>query len=157
MWQLYAETLLIFLACLIIQVILWRLLRRPDDVVPYQIVILFLLFWLIPVIYSLAFLSWDRMILSLALGSTYIMSFPAASAKSPTVMIFYILHRSGGLTPKELESRLATELDLKGDRMKDLQADGLYTGSGKPSLAGQILGYTFWTYRRILGIPLGEG
>ena len=157
MWQLYAETLLIFAACLLIQVVLWRLLKRPDDVVPCQIVILFLLFWLIPMVYSFAFPSWDRMALSLALGACYIMSFPAASAKSPTVMIFYILHRSGGLTPAELETRLAAELDLKGDRLKDLKADGLYTGGGKPSLAGRILGYTFWAYRWILGIPLGEG
>jgi len=158
MVTLYLETSAIFAGCLIAQIILWRALKRPDDVVPFQIVLLFFLFLGIPAIYSvIAFPSVDRLVLSLALGAAYIMTFPAASAKSPTIMIYYLLHKHKGLTPEELKTKLAAEMDLKGDRMKDLSADGLYSSSGRPSAAGRILGYVFWSYRKLLDMPVGEG
>jgi hypothetical protein len=155
--QLYQQTLILFIASLIVQSLVWRTLCRPDGVVPFQIIILFALFWGVPLAYFGYQPSFDQLVLSLALGSCYIMSFPAAAAKSPTVMILWLLKKSGGLTKAELESALSKELDLKGDRMKDLQADGLYTAGGRPSLSGRVLGYAFFSYRKILGIPLGEG
>jgi cellulose synthase/poly-beta-1,6-N-acetylglucosamine synthase-like glycosyltransferase len=155
--QLYLETLGLFVACLIVQIILWRALRRPDDTVPFQIIILFALFLGGPVIYSLIYPSLDRLVIGLGLGSCYIMSFPAAAAKSPTIVILHVLRKTGGLTRPQLETELAKQLDLKGDRLRDLKADGLYTDQGRPSLSGRTLGWMFWTYRRILGIPLGEG
>lgn len=158
MISLYIEALAIFLVAVVAQVIVWRSLKRPDDTVPHQIVLLFTLFWLGPAVYLHFFhRSVDLLIISLSLGSCYIMSFPAASAKSPTVMIYYLLHRHRGLTPQELERHLAQELDLKGDRVKDLQADGLYAANGRPSLAGRALGRVFLSYRKLLGLPVGEG
>lgn len=155
--QLYLETLGLFIACLVLQIILWRTLRRPDDTVPFQIMILFALFLGGPVIYSLIDPSIDRLVIGLGLGSCYIMSFPAAAAKSPTIVILHVLRKSGGLSRPQLEIELAKQLDLKGDRLRDLKADGLYTDQGRPSFSGRLLGHMFWTYRKVLGIPLGEG
>lgn len=155
--QLYIETLGLFFASLILQIILWRSLRRPDDTIPFQIIILFLLFLGVPVVYSLLNPSIDRLVMGLGLGSCYIMSFPAAAAKSPTIVILHVLRKSGGLTRPQLETELAKQLDLKGDRERDLKADGLYTNEGRPSLSGRMLGTMFYTYRKVLGIPLGEG
>ncbi|MGE3760112.1 MAG: hypothetical protein AB7H97_20270 [Pseudobdellovibrionaceae bacterium] len=155
--HLYLQTLLVFAISVILQIILWRLLRRPDDTVPFQILILFALFLGGPLVAFALQPSFDQLVIGLGLGSCYIMSFPAAAAKSPTIVILHVLRKSKGLAQPELEAELAKQLDLKGDRLRDLKADGLYTESGRPSLSGRILGYMFYSYRRILGIPLGEG
>lgn len=161
MENLYTQVALQFFVSLILQILLWRALRRPGDVVPHQILLLFALFLGLPLL-SFAYTgSIDQLILALGLGCAYIMSFPAASAQSPTILMIDFLARSPqGLTSRELENKLNAQVNLVGDRIRDLEADGLGKNDGqdfKPSRAGYFLGAVFWTYRKILGLPLGGG
>src|SRR5580698_4607959 len=89
--SLYFSVLGQFLISLGVQIILWRALRRPDDVVPRQILWLFALFLGGPIVHFIIEPSVSRLILSVGLGCTYIMSFPAASAKSPSLLIIDLL------------------------------------------------------------------
>jgi len=160
MIALYLSVLLQFFISLVLQVMAWRVLRGPGDVIPHQILLLFGLFLGLPVIHFLLLGSVDQLVLALGLGAAYVMSFPAASAQSPTILMIDFLSRSPGLTSIELEQRLNEKVNLVGDRMRDLEADGLgqsKNGSFKPSRAGYCLGLVFWTYRKVLGLPLGGG
>lgn len=160
MLSLYFSVLGQFLIALAVQIVLWRALRTKDDVVPAQILWLFLLFLGGPLIHFCFDPSLSRLILALGLGCTYIMSFPAAAAKSPSLLIINLLDKNGPLSKFELEQALAKSVNLVGDRMRDLKADGLVHSSSEhfhPSRIGRFLGYVFWYYRRILGLPLGEG
>jgi hypothetical protein len=157
---LYGQVLGQFLISLVVQVLLWRALRRPGDVVPHQILLLFALFLGGPLIHFLFTHSLNQMVLALGLGTAYVMSFPAASAQSPTILMIDFLSRAPGLSAGELEKQLNQRVNLVGDRLLDLEADGLGRASAegfKPSRAGYFLGLVFWTYRRILGLPLGGG
>lgn len=164
--EMYAQVLGQFLFSLLVQMGLWRLIRKPGDVIPHQILWLFVLFLGIPIVQSAFSGSGDQLILALGLGSAYIMSFPAASAQSPTILMIDFLSKHDGLAEKDLEKKLNERVNLVGDRLRDLEADGLAskgsTGPGgatafRPSGAGYFLGLVFWTYRKALGLPPGGG
>jgi hypothetical protein len=156
--SLYFSVLGQFLIGLGVQIILWRALRRENDVVPGQILWLFLLFLGGPLLHFALDPSLSRLILAFGLGCTYIMSFPAAAAKSPTILIINLLDKNGALSKAQLEALLAKDVNLVEDRMADLKADGLMSATSSiPSAPGRFLGYVFWYYRRLLGLPLGEG
>jgi hypothetical protein len=158
--SLYFSVLGQFLISLGAQIIVWRALRRTDDVVTHQILWLFALYLGGPLVHFYIEPSVSQLILAVGLGCTYIMSFPAASAKSPSLLLIDVLDREGPQTKEELEAKLLKSVNLVEDRLRDMQADGLVSKNAKefrPSRAGRFLGYVFWYYRRLLGLPLGEG
>jgi hypothetical protein len=160
MLSLYFSVLVQFLVSLVLQIGVWRITRRPNDVVPGQILWLFVLFLGGAALHYALHPSLPQLVLGWGLACTYIMSFPAASAKSPSLLIIDRLDRSGSLTEADLERALNQSANLVEDRLHDLKADGLIHSSGvefRPSPVGRTIGYVFWTYRRLLGLPLGEG
>jgi len=158
--SLYFSALGQFFISLGAQILLWRAIRRADGVVPGQIMWLFLLFLAGPIVHFLFAPDLSRLILALGLGCVYIMSFPAAAAKSPTLLIIDLLDRHGALSKSELEKYLNADVSMVEDRLRDLKADGLVDTRAekfRPSATGRLIGYVFWYYRRVLGLPLGEG
>ncbi|MBU6375848.1 MAG: hypothetical protein KGQ59_07630, partial [Bdellovibrionales bacterium] len=159
LFTIYSSVMAQFAVGLVLQIFLWRFLGRNGRPVPRQMALLFLVFAIFPVLHFLIHRSLDHLVAALALGGAYIMSFPAASAQSPTLLITDELSRQPqGLSETELMVRMSQRVNLVGDRVDDLKADGLCTGDGEqaqPSRFGIILGYIFWVYRRCLGLPMG--
>jgi len=94
-------------------------------------------------------------VLTLALGSTYVMVFPCASVKSPSLEILLYLHQYPGATGDQVEGGLA-QADLLGDRVRDLSNERwiekqTLTGRGKTIAA------FFYGLNRLLRQPMGTG
>lgn len=160
MVQFYLQTAAQFLVCLGVQSLIWRWLWRKKGFIPRQIAMLLVLFGGGPFVLFLFTQSLDQLILGTILGSVYVMSFPAAAAQSPTILIVEILNRKGPSTSGELFADLEARVRLTEDRIDDLVADGLGKrdlDKFQVSFAGRTLGRAFWTYRRLLNLPAGDG
>jgi hypothetical protein len=158
--HLYLHVLAQFGISLILQVAVWRISRRPAGQVPMSILWLFLLFGAGPVVDYFVCGNLDQLVLGLALGGFYLMSFPAAAAQSPTILVVDMLSRRGPMSEAELLQELNLSVDLVNDRIADMKADGLAgskDGQLKIRTTGVILGNCFWLYRRLLGLPIGDG
>jgi hypothetical protein len=95
-------------------------------------------------------------LLSLALGSAYVQTYPAAQAGSPSLRIIARVRAagSGGLSRNELAEGWAVH-ELVGDRVEDLVANGLVERVGdelRVSPAARHLVRFFVAYRRLLGL-----
>lgn len=158
--HIYGSVLTEFLISIILQIVVWRRLWKKHGKIPRQMAMLFLLFAGLPLL-SFAFdHSIDRLFLALALGGAYIMTFPAAAAESPTILIIDILDKNGPQGEIEISEKLRARVNLSEDRVADLESDGLGSRDGKKlkvTFPGRAIGYVFWTYRRLLGLPIGEG
>jgi hypothetical protein len=96
---------------------------------------------------------------ALAVSASYVMSFPAIQAHSPTVDIVQCLRRQGeaGLSADELYARL-DERSLVSDRIDDVVHDGLATavdGLLRPTARGRLLATIFTAWKALLGEAKG--
>ena len=162
---------LTFLGCLILHVLIWRY-RIPEK----SIFALMLIFVIIPACILLAVIIIDGvkdivplstgeltalMLFHLALSSIYISSYPAAQAVSPSLDILLIV---AGTETKKIsrEDIIKQYADTKmiRERIDDLLTDSLISRKGeylnlKP--ISEIIVRIFVLYRKILGLPVGEG
>jgi len=97
----------------------------------------------------------------LALSAVYIMTYPAIQAESPSlVMMLAVAAKMPEGADMEDICQAFPPQSLLRDRLDDLLADGLLQDSGAGyvlSWKGQLLAAVFTNYRRLLGLPMGEG
>lgn len=127
--------------------------------------ILLVQFFILP--FVLTFLSlgltWSEectysLLFTLSLGTAYMMSFPAAAAQSPTLVLVNSVVKNNLKTEDEVYLSLGGR--LVKDRLEDLQSDGLvYVENDKIKLknAGRSLAQIFIRIRQFLGLPEGQG
>lgn len=89
-------------------------------------------------------------ILSLSLSAVYVMTYPAAQAESPTLLIMIYLWRKQSCTKQEIEAYFRSKNPLE-ERKQDLHRDGLLRNS-RPTAGGRGLIFFFTTLRRALNI-----
>ncbi|HDL65011.1 MAG TPA: hypothetical protein ENH12_06435 [Proteobacteria bacterium] len=161
-----------FLFAFFIHVLFWRIFR-PEK----QIFWLATIFLMLPtLIYGAIFLiktpadmtsliSPFNLILSLiwhyALSAAYIMTYPPIQTGCPSLNIVLAVFRSGreGLSEGEIRNIFSTDSLLSG-RIRDLKSDGLIDlkeGAWGLTFPGRFLRTFFSVYRRLLGLPAGEG
>jgi len=97
----------------------------------------------------------------LALSAAYIMSYPAIQAESPSLVMLLAIAESmpQGLNARQIENTFPPDA-LINDRANDLHAEGFMRRRGDqdiPTAKGRLLCGIFTSYRRLLGLPRGEG
>lgn len=97
----------------------------------------------------------------LELSAIYIMTYPAIQAQSPTLVLLLAIARN---MPEGLDARQIREIfssdALLHDRFADLVSDGFLICMGEEytlTAKGRILRAIFFAYRRLMGLPRGEG
>lgn len=94
------------------------------------------------------------------LAANYIAIYPAFQASSPTIRILAFLWKTKRtMGERELVSQFGTQ-DLMGKRVEDLTLSGLVraeNGALLLSAKAKLLAGFFVFYRRLLGLPRGEG
>lgn len=162
----------VFLLCLCIHIAVWRVARPSRDAI-----MLFLIFILLPIgilicrYIALWLVSWDLpwsvtdaaavMLLHFSLSAAYIAGYPAVQAISPSLDILLIIGSSAeGRMNEDDIIRAYRETALVLDRVEDLKIHSLITEqNGIYTLrpyARHIVRF-FIRYRKMLGLPVGEG
>lgn len=98
-------------------------------------------------------------IMHLWLGVNYIAIYPALQATSPTLKMLCLISRRGGIAEDALVRETAQPSLLEA-RVEDLLSSGLArrgTSGLELSARGRVLAETFFFYRRLIGLPRGEG
>lgn len=162
---------LIFFICLALHVFIWRI-KIPDN----DALILFLIFLIIPTLIFLILLGLrsfmtlmpisgvemaHALLLHLSLSLVYISSYPAAQAISPTLDILLVIAASGAkkLTKEEIIKNYDNK-KLVTISVDSLKTSVLISQEGdrvRLTNTGRIIINFFIFYRRILGLPVGEG
>ena len=150
--------LLFFLVLLSIQLFIWRVLKPKK-----QMAILLLLFFVLPFALTIyTFLTWNGLVytflVTLSLGTAYVMSFPAAAAQSPTLVLVNSVVKNNLKTEQEIFLSLGNR--LVKDRLEDLQSDGLVAVEGENltlKAPGRFLAKIFIQFRKLIGLPEGQG
>ncbi len=145
---------------LLVQLLLWRPFK-----IKKQMLWLFVIFLFVPIV-SIAWLRDQADLaagafLALCISAAYVQTFPAAQARSPSLVILNLIAGGGpdGMAREELLSRMSAS-GLLEDRIQDLGNDGLIsTEDGKVRLRGpgRLLAAVFFYYRRVLNLPRGMG
>lgn len=148
---------LTFVAALLVHILWWRI-TPPRK----QILFLFLIFILVPVLVTLCIMAsaslsvttaFGSLVLALSCGAVYVITYPAAQAQSPTLILLLFLAEKapkGGANREEIYQFFTTRSTL-ADRWSDLEKDGLATDSGH-SLQGKFLTKFFLYLRSLLNI-----
>jgi len=163
-----------FMTAVVIHIMIWRAIRPVK-----QLFYLGIIFILIPSSIYILFFSLSQtsacsgkylvspfsmafgFLWHFTLSSVYIASYPLFQAECPSLKIILAVSSSmpGGMTAEAID-RLFSEKVLLDDRLKDLfderfifQKNGKYIISRK----GRVVSVFFLIYRRLLGLPLGEG
>lgn len=152
------DGLLLFVGLLILQLFIWRVLKPKK-----QMLLLLVLFFVLPfVLTAYSFYIESGLVfiflVTLAIGTAYVMSFPAAAAQSPTLVLVNSVIKNNLKTEGEIYQSLGGR--LVKDRLDDLQSDGLvYIENDQIKLkkAGQLLAICFIKFRQFLGLPEGQG
>ena len=157
--------LTVFVICLCIHLLLWRI-RRPGN----EVLVLLLIFFIMPLLvicfsrflYGVEFLSHPVnlatiSLLHMALSSAYIATYPAAKATSPTLKILLIVASAmpTGLTRADIVNHVDVP-ELFSNYLKDLECsliakegDGfVLTWKGRLTVSFFIL------FRRMLGLQI---
>lgn len=98
----------------------------------------------------------------LALAAGYIMSYPAMQADAPslTLLLAIAAKMPAGLDGRQIEALFSPDA-LIDARVDDLLSDGLVQraadGQYAPTMKGRLFAAIFTGYRRLLGLPMGEG
>jgi hypothetical protein len=164
---------LIFLACLFLHILIWRV-RLPVRQIPL-LGIIFIVLPLTVVIIIYLFLGFSNVtgfrslsrtdllavfLLHFSLAGVYIFSYPAAQAISPSLkMLLYIRSSRGGSTLEELLSGF-DERELFEERIRDLIGESLVAEGPdgiELTFSGKRLVGVFIFIRRLLGLPIGKG
>ncbi len=154
-----------FMGLMLVHVIVWRLFK-----VRKQILWLFVIFIGLPILGLFAGLAQGAdpiecglvYLLMFTFCSCYILFFPAVQNESPTLAMVWHLDRNkhaGGLSRDEIMEAMSSDRPFQ-DRLRDLENNGLVRGSMGPqrlSTAGRLIAAFFYYYRRVLGLPCGEG
>jgi len=101
------------------------------------------------------------LLLHLSFSAAYIASYPAARAISPSLDILLIIEGSkdGSISKEELKNKF-NDIRLVNARIDDLKDYHFMSKCGNSfslGLAGKIVVALFTAYRRLLGLPQGEG
>ena len=120
--------LLFFVGLLVIQLFIWRILKPKK-----QMAILLLLFFVLPFVLTVyTYFTWSGLVytclVTLSLGTAYVMTFPAAAAQSPTLVLVNSVVKNNLKTEEEIYQSLGGR--LVKDRLEDLQSDGLVMVDG---------------------------
>ena len=152
--------LLFFLTLLILQLFIWRVFKPKK-----QMLILLLGFFVLPFVLLICslLLSWSDectygLLWTLSLGSAYVMTFPAAAAQSPTLVLINSVVKNKLKSEDEIYRSLGGR--LVKDRLEDLESDGLVMVDGdqlKLKKPGRVLAKAFIFIRRLFGLPEGLG
>lgn len=155
-----------FAACLVLQILAWRVLEVRREMLGLAVVYLAL-----PVAAALAWtvLAPGRLLdiglaglLYLSLACAYIQTYPALREDIPTFRLLFALERAGMAGASESELLAAAgSAGLHAHKVADLAADGLVhvLPDGRLALrpAGRALATAFSAYRRLLGLERGHG
>lgn len=167
----------IFFACLLLHVVIWRW-RYPK----YRPTALVFIFIVLPPALALVYLGAERLgllpgvgsiaslsitdclaiyLLHFALSTSYILSYPAAEAVSPSLMILLMIgdSKSSGLLRDDL-LLCFDDGDLLQPRIKDLIEAGWIVeseGSLRATSRGAIILSFYALLYRLLGMPGGKG
>ena len=99
-------------------------------------------------------------IVHLSLSIQYVAVYPAFQASSPTIEIINLLRKSKNLTMEELLERYPKKT-LVSARVQDLVDGGLARHSEEGGLIltgpGSCIAALFIVYRKLIGLPIGEG
>ncbi len=163
----------IFIACLTLHVLLWRV-RLPG----HRELALFSVFFFIPLIVFVLYLVLVYLgplyqgqgpgplrasaifLLHYALSSAYILSYPAVEALSPTLVIALYLGGAGRWVERRELEALFPEESILDPRIKDLMESGLATLHGSTlriTSRGRVLVFFFRVFRRFIGMRPGRG
>lgn len=98
---------------------------------------------------------------NLGMSLAYIMTYPPIQTGCPSLNIVLAVFRSrgDGISDRQLMA-LFTPEELLTDRIRDLTGDGFIELRGDAwglNLSGRVVGTVFRSYRRLLGLPPGEG
>ncbi|HBG46462.1 MAG TPA: hypothetical protein DDW94_05665 [Deltaproteobacteria bacterium] len=100
------------------------------------------------------------LLLDLALAASYVLTYPAVEALSPSLLIVLKIGSSAdGLPEKDLAEGFGDEL-LLYPRVRDLIDSGMLKESGGGltlSPSAKLMIRFFTAYRRFIGLPHGEG
>ncbi len=160
-----------FVLALLLHILFWQFLRPARD-----LLLLFFLFAIAPVVtvivqlylsisYTDSLACTDIVAVMLcycALSAAYIMTYPALSARCPSLRIVLLIEKGGedGLSFSLLESGFDTA-DLVTDRLNELLSSGLVSGSRnagyRVTWRGKMLLKPFMLFRRFLGLAPGAG
>lgn len=163
--------LLLFVACLFIHALVWRL-KLPAN----RAAALLFIFVLLPAVAGAAYalfasmgfvrLPWLEVdeflaagLLQLAFASAYIMTYPAFEALSPSLVIVLLAGDSNGIAVKDL-SKFFSDEALFTPRIKDLLDSRLAREQGgvlSITSKGRLLAGFFVFMRSVLGLPKGGG
>lgn len=161
----------VFLSLTFLQILIWNFFE-----VKKVILSLFLIFLVLPLFIGGGLFLANQMtyirlfkgfftgqFLLVSLGLAYIQTFPAIQAKSPTLLIMLFLLKKkdvGGASKDEIFLELSHEKILE-DRVEDLKKDLLAKPGVNESMeltwVGKLLAILFISYRRLLGLPTGQG
>lgn len=161
----------VFMVCLSIHVLVWRTKRPVNDSL-----MLFVIFVFIPVIismlplvlsYGVRFINLSPaeiimlLFFHLALSTAYIASYPAVQAVSPSLDILLITasSKTKKLTEKDILNNY-NDAELVTARVDDLKTSLLVSQRGdcfELTHMGKIIIGIFILYRKMLGLPIGEG
>lgn len=154
----------LFVFCLVLHVIAWRL-RRPKADIALLVMIFFtplVIFLIIAPRYEIPFLALMAVaLLHTALSCSYILIYPASQAASPSLKIMRLVDKAkpDGLTEEEIARQFESG-ELLEARIQDLIAAKMIHQKGDQlSLTplGQAFVAPFVYLRQILGLPLGKG
>lgn len=152
-----------FLVSFILHVITWRRFRPVKHLLCLAAIFIFLPIGGYLLLYqSLGIFNLILVIIwHLGFSLTYIMTYPTIQAECPTFKILLAVRDSMpvGLSEESIKN-IFSENKLLSDRVEDLIAEGLLhlkQGSWLLSFKGRLLAAGFSVYRRLLGLPLGEG
>lgn len=164
-----------FVCSLLVHIEIWRTIRPSKQIRSLAIIFVFcpLLVFVALFVISNAFHptgSWfvrDPFnityvyIWHLALSATYIMSYPASQAECPSLAILLAVKNNMpvGLSIQEIKDIFPPDSLIK-DRYNDLHAEHFIKQSSEGHVAtskGRFLRAIFINYRRVLGLPRGEG
>jgi hypothetical protein len=163
----FALALLLFLVSLLVHVLIWRI-RRPR----HDALALFLTFSTVPAaamgaLVAAGFVAGPgadiaaTVLLHGALSACYIASYPAAQALSPSLDILLLIDSStgGSMSREEILANYSEDILIR-ERIEDLGRSTLVRRLGNDfslSPAGGAVALFFKVYRRLLGLPTGEG
>ena len=161
---------LVFIACLAVHVVVWRV-RRPSNP-PVALAVIFFVLSPLPGFLIARYLpglaagisagGWAAVyLLHVSLSCAYIMSYPAVEAVSPSLVIALMLGRAGerGVASGEIERFFASDVVL-APRFRDLVDSGFASESGGAftlTPRGRAIIRFFILFRRIMGLPEGGG
>ena len=165
MTEVLLEAVVLFAACLVVHVVIWRV-RRPDSYRVWlpALVTIFLVAgpiaeWTLTRTTTVVELA-AGLLLHGAVSSVYIIGYTLLSSFSPSIEILRVLERSrSGLRRDEIRLQYL-DTALGGNRVVTLVHDGMIHADGdwvRLGSTGRLLATLVLFYRHTIGLPDGAG